>query len=287
MPRRSWRAQARANYRERVAKQAASAGAAGPLPDPPSQAGEGTGCAWGGDQAVRGGGDPPSPHGFGGRGLTAQSLTEKVRALYANSAVPVAEIARLCGVSERTIYKYAARHNWPPRYAWASDGSRPRGRRPAPRRQLAGPRQVRAGQGRRRPLHPPRRQKRALRRRPQGHRSRRRRARGRRMRAGRRACAHSATGSAHGLLPQAAPARLGADQPHARGDQRLRRRIRQEACGVGHAGAGAGRRCAHECLASDAGGLDRLARSAAPRGGGVEFRCRPRASGDPYAVSHR
>ncbi|HWC91853.1 MAG TPA: helix-turn-helix domain-containing protein, partial [Pseudolabrys sp.] len=74
------------------------------------------------------------PDGFGGRGLTAQSLTEKVRALYANSAVPVAEIARLCGVSERTIYKYAARHRWPPRYAWGPKGARPRGRRPAPRR---------------------------------------------------------------------------------------------------------------------------------------------------------
>ena len=80
---------------------------------------------------MRGGGDPPSPNGFGGQGLTA-----RVRALYERSAVPVAEIARLCGVSERTIYKYAARHHWQPRYAWASDGSRPRGRRrrPAPRR---------------------------------------------------------------------------------------------------------------------------------------------------------
>ena len=80
---------------------------------------------------MRGGGDPPSPNGFGGQGLTA-----RVRALYERSAVPVAEIARLCGVSERTIYKYAARHNWQPRYAWAADGSRPRvrRRRPAPAR---------------------------------------------------------------------------------------------------------------------------------------------------------
>ncbi len=127
MSRRSWRAQARANYRDRLAKQA-TCHSAGPLPNPPPQAGEGTGCA--------GAGDPPSPHGFGGRGLTAQSLTEKVRALYEGSAVAVAEIARLVGVSERTIYKCAARHHWQPRYAWASDGSRPRGRRrrPAPRR---------------------------------------------------------------------------------------------------------------------------------------------------------
>src|SRR6476646_2252719 len=130
MSRRSWRAQARANYRERVAAQAAC-DSAGPLPNPAPQAGEGTDCAGGGEQAVRGGGDPPAPNGFGGQGLTA-----RVRALYERSAVPVAEIARLCGVSERTIYKYAARHNWQPRYAWAADGSRPRARRrrPAPAR---------------------------------------------------------------------------------------------------------------------------------------------------------
>src|SRR6476646_6135036 len=131
MSRRSWRAQARANYRERVAAQAAC-DSAGPLPNPAPQAGEGTDCAGGGEQAVRGGGDPPAPNGFGGQGLTA-----RVRALYERSAVPVAEIARLCGVSERTIYKYAARHHWQPRYAWAGEASRPRvraagggGRRP-------------------------------------------------------------------------------------------------------------------------------------------------------------
>jgi hypothetical protein len=39
--------------------------------------------------------------------------------------MPVAEIARLCGVTERTIYKYAARGNWKPRYRWRADGGRP------------------------------------------------------------------------------------------------------------------------------------------------------------------
>jgi hypothetical protein len=49
---------------------------------------------------------------------TAQNLTEKVRALYERSAVPVAEIAKLGGVTERTIYKYAAKQQWTPRYRW-------------------------------------------------------------------------------------------------------------------------------------------------------------------------
>jgi hypothetical protein len=48
-------------------------------------------------------------------------LTARVRRLYEDSAVPVREIASLAGVSERTIYKYAARHGWKPRYAWARD----------------------------------------------------------------------------------------------------------------------------------------------------------------------
>jgi len=60
--------------------------------------------------------DPPSPGGFGGQGLT-----ERARALYEDSAVPVREIARLTGVTERTIYKYAAKHAWKPRYRWSPD----------------------------------------------------------------------------------------------------------------------------------------------------------------------
>ncbi len=52
-------------------------------------------------------------------------LTAKARALYEGSAVPVAEIARLCGVTDRTIYKYAAKQNWKPRYRWNADGGRP------------------------------------------------------------------------------------------------------------------------------------------------------------------
>ena len=47
----------------------------------------------------------------------APSLMERVRALYEDSAVPVAEIARLVEVSERTLYKYVARGGWRRRYA--------------------------------------------------------------------------------------------------------------------------------------------------------------------------
>ena len=43
------------------------------------------------------------------------SLTARVRALYEDSVVPVREIARLAGVTERTIYKYAHKEGWTPR----------------------------------------------------------------------------------------------------------------------------------------------------------------------------
>jgi hypothetical protein len=72
--------------------------------------------------------DPPSPDGFGAQ----TGLTERVRALYEGSAVPVREIANLAGVTERTIYKYAAKHQWKPRYAWTPHGSRPRAWRAGP-----------------------------------------------------------------------------------------------------------------------------------------------------------
>ncbi len=76
------------------------------------QAGEGTVSAWG-----RG-------HSESGEGAEID-LTAQVRALYEGSAVPVAEIAALAGVTERTIYKYAAKHGWKPRYAWMPGGGRP------------------------------------------------------------------------------------------------------------------------------------------------------------------
>ena len=48
-------------------------------------------------------------------------LMTRVRGLYEDSAVPVREIARLAGVTERTIYKYAQKHFWQPRYRWHDD----------------------------------------------------------------------------------------------------------------------------------------------------------------------
>jgi len=63
-----------------------------------------------------------APAQSGGGDLTAQA-----RALYEGSAVPVAEIARLAGVTERTIYKYARKGGWTPRYRWnEGDGARAR-----------------------------------------------------------------------------------------------------------------------------------------------------------------
>jgi hypothetical protein len=55
-------------------------------------------------------------------------LTARVRKLYEESAVPVAAIARIAGVTERTVYKYARKGNWRPRYAWAGEGGRPASR---------------------------------------------------------------------------------------------------------------------------------------------------------------
>ncbi|RDV02168.1 hypothetical protein [Undibacter mobilis] len=49
----------------------------------------------------------------------APDLMARVRALYEDSAVPVREIARLCGVTERTLYKYVRRGAWKRRYVRA------------------------------------------------------------------------------------------------------------------------------------------------------------------------
>ena len=52
----------------------------------------------------------------GGEQKVETKLTKRVRALYEDSAVPVREIARLAGVTERTLYKYVERHGWKKRY---------------------------------------------------------------------------------------------------------------------------------------------------------------------------
>ena len=47
-------------------------------------------------------------------------LNARLRDLYEKSAVPVREIARIAGVTERTIYKYVIKQNWKRRYACAA-----------------------------------------------------------------------------------------------------------------------------------------------------------------------
>jgi hypothetical protein len=61
----------------------------------------------------------PSPQG-GGEQQKAPSLMQRLRGLYENSAVPVREVARLAGVSERTLYKYVEKGGWRRRHACAA-----------------------------------------------------------------------------------------------------------------------------------------------------------------------
>jgi hypothetical protein len=57
--------------------------------------------------------DPPPGRG---RDEAEPSLTDRAQALYEAGVVPVREIARLTGVAERTIYKYARKGGWTQRY---------------------------------------------------------------------------------------------------------------------------------------------------------------------------
>ena len=57
-------------------------------------------------------------------------LTARVRKLYEGGAVPVREIAAAAGVTERTLYKYAQKGGWTPRYAWVDRGGVASRRRP-------------------------------------------------------------------------------------------------------------------------------------------------------------
>jgi hypothetical protein len=113
-PRSSVRAAAREIYGELAAGEAATPvqTASTPLPNPPphsSPDGERSLAYGGREKKEEGGGDDHC--------ATAPDLTAKVRALYEGQAVPVAEIARLAGVSERTIYKYVAKGGWTRRHA--------------------------------------------------------------------------------------------------------------------------------------------------------------------------
>ncbi len=82
-----------------------------PTPDPSPRL---AGARGGGEKEGSGRGDSAE------RGEVQQaqapSLMARVRGLYEDTAVPVREIARLCGVTERTLYKYIARGGWRRRY---------------------------------------------------------------------------------------------------------------------------------------------------------------------------
>ncbi len=100
----SQRAQAQEIYREMVEDARNATPTPDPSPHPPSPDGL---------RRTSGGGEPKSAEA---------DLTARVRALYENSAVPVREIARLAGVTERTLYKYAQKGGWKARYAWIDRG---------------------------------------------------------------------------------------------------------------------------------------------------------------------
>src|SRR5437764_2546304 len=61
-------------------------------------------------------GEPAAPNAAADASADT-ALSERVRALYEGSVVPVREIARLAGVSERTIYKYVRKGGWRRRHA--------------------------------------------------------------------------------------------------------------------------------------------------------------------------
>jgi hypothetical protein len=67
----------------------------------------------------------------------ATQATERARALYEDTAVPVREIARRCGVTERTILKYARKLDWKPRYHWIEGAAGARHRRWLPAEKFA------------------------------------------------------------------------------------------------------------------------------------------------------
>jgi hypothetical protein len=120
----------RASARGRYLELAASKGSPGqmkkddPLPDPPPFRGR-EGESVNGEREKKEGG-----------GENKESLMQQVRRLYEDGVVPVREIARLAGITERTLYKYIAKGGWRRRYAMpgveAAAKNRGRVYRPAP-----------------------------------------------------------------------------------------------------------------------------------------------------------
>jgi len=73
------------------------------------------------EKEARAGGGGESPP-YIAPSAVGPELMAQVRALYEDSEVPVREIARRAGVSERTLYKYVERHAWRRRYKWGTRG---------------------------------------------------------------------------------------------------------------------------------------------------------------------
>jgi len=97
----SLRAQARRNFRVLTTQ-------SNPHPDPPPFRGrENQACA------------ERDEHNSAGSDDNLTLLTQRVRVLYEDSVVPMREIARLAGVHERTLYKYARKCGWRRRNARA------------------------------------------------------------------------------------------------------------------------------------------------------------------------
>jgi helix-turn-helix resolvase-like protein len=131
----SLRAQAQRVYRK---KSEAAASAAAPTPDRgfPSRA-----ARDGGGEQQAGGvdGEQAALAADEARDRGEEQVTEltrQVRALYEAGVVPVAEIARLAGVAERTLYRYVEKGGWRRRYAThaiaAAVAKRAAKRRPRP-----------------------------------------------------------------------------------------------------------------------------------------------------------
>ena len=134
-PRTSVRAAARRLYEEMSGEGGLSRNLRPLTPDPSpplaSLAGGGERKEQGeGERDVRVAGVEPNPPSlrFGGQDLMAH-----VRRMYEDSIIPVRDIARRAGVAERTLYKYARKNGWKPRYAWTPDGARPPARPGRPR----------------------------------------------------------------------------------------------------------------------------------------------------------
>ena len=148
----SLRAAARARYRQAaqghaaVPEQSAITPLPGAAPQEPALGARLRAPGGGRGQTVSAAATLPSIDGDRGKTVDPQiavdtPLTTQARALYEDSVVPVREIARLAGVSERTLYRYVEKGGWRRRHRCrARDeavAAANRGRRVAPAERFA------------------------------------------------------------------------------------------------------------------------------------------------------